>query len=111
MPVSNAIPNKMSKPNRFPEIFTDNSFAARLLNTGSRSFTIINEKTSAINASRIDSPKNCFIISVLCAPATFLIPTSLARFPERAVARFIKLIHAMNKIKNATKEKIVDVGH
>ena len=36
-----------------------------------------------------DSPKNCPISCFFWAPKTFFTPISLARFAERAVARFI----------------------
>ena len=39
-------------------------------------------------------------------PATFLMPTSFARFAERAVERFMKFTQAINKIKTAITEKI-----
>ena len=39
-------------------------------------------------------------------PATFLMPTSFARLAERAVERFMKFTHAMNKINTAITEKI-----
>ena len=79
-----------------------NCFAERLLRAGRKTATRITAKIRAINAMRIDSLKNCRIRSVLRAPTTFLIPISFARFADRAVDRFIKLIHANNKMPNAT---------
>ena len=62
---------------------------------------IITEKKVSSNAS----PINCPINADRMAPTTFRIPTSFARFAERAVARFIKLIQAISKIKMATMVK------
>ena len=39
-------------------------------------------------------------------PATFLMPTSFARFAERAVERFMKFTQAINKINKAITEKM-----
>ena len=70
---------------------------------------MINKKTAkarAINAIRVDSPKNCRIICDLFAPATFRRPISLERLDDFAVDRFIKLTHAINKTKRAMAVKI-----
>ena len=61
-----------------------------------------------INATRLkmtDSLRNWPINLCLKAPNVFLTPTSWARVAERAVDKFIKLIHARNKIKIAIPEK------
>ncbi len=61
---------------------------------------------SAMNDTKVDSVRNCQIRVFLSVPNTFLMPTSLALFAERAVDRFMKLMQAINKINNATAEKI-----
>ena len=53
-----------------------------------------------------DSPKNCFIRSFFLAPTTFLNPTSFALFTAFAVLRFMKLMQAIIKTKNAINENI-----
>jgi len=81
-------------------------FSEKLLKRGSRSSIIKIEIKTAIKLIRIDSPMNCFINCVLSAPKTFLMPTSLALFADLAVARFIKLMQAINSIKTPTTPKI-----
>ena len=60
-----------------------------LFNAGTKMMTnriaIVNE-TIVIN---IDSDKNCLINEPLCAPITFLIPTSNDLFIDLAVLRFM----------------------
>src|SRR3981081_679044 len=71
-------------------------------------------KNSAIrNASRkarmdiiIDSPRNCHTRAFFSAPSTLRTPTSAERLEERAVARFIKLIQAISKVKSAMEARI-----
>ena len=77
---------------------------ARVLNTGKNKYTKRSAKHIAANDKMIDSPKNCPIISILEAPTTFRIPTSLALFMERAVERFMKLIHAIKRMITAIIE-------
>ena len=60
----------------------------------------------AIKLNRIDSIKNCQTNSFLEEPNDFLTPTSKALLDPRAVARFIKLIHAMTIINKAIAENI-----
>ena len=55
----------------------------------------------AIITSKEDSTMNCQINCLRSDPTAFRIPTSFARFSERAVLRFIKLMHASNKTKTA----------
>ena len=64
------------------------------------------EIANAIKLIKMDSVKNCCTRPILSEPSTFLTPTSLARFDERAVDRFIKFTQAINKIKNAMPENI-----
>ena len=52
------------------------------------------------------SPMNCMISSPRLDPTLLRIPTSRALRSERAVARFIKLIQAISKIKPAIAENI-----
>ena len=52
-----------------------------------------------------DSPINCLISLALPDPNTFRTPTSLARCSDLAVARFMKLMQAINKIITAISEK------
>src|SRR5580704_7187904 len=66
-------------------------------------------KTAIIAAARVtmtDSIKNWAMRYFRGEPNTFLMPTSLALFEDLAVERFMKLIHAINKIKIAMAEKI-----
>jgi hypothetical protein len=60
-------------------------------------------ENSAIN---VDSVRNCWIRVLFSVPSTFRMPTSFARFAERAVDKFMKLIQAINKIKIAATEKM-----
>lgn len=60
-----------------------------------------------IKESNIDSLKNWMIIWTRRAPTVLRKPTSFARLDESAVDKFIKLMQAINSIKNATREKIV----
>ena len=54
----------------------------------------------------VDSPMNWPISCRRNAPSTLRMPTSCARPAERAVARFMKLMQAINRRKNATAEKM-----
>jgi hypothetical protein len=54
----------------------------------------------------MDSPRNCLINWRRLEPRTFLIPTSGAREEERAVARFMKLIHARRRTNRAAAENM-----
>ena len=67
---------------------------------GYRSFAMADQ------ARKIDSPKNCLINRDRSAPTTLRRPTSFIRFAERAVARFIKLIQAIRRMKKATEAKM-----
>src|SRR6478735_1595514 len=82
------------------------SLAASWLNNGSSSNAIKMASTNEKKLNKTDSVKNCVMRCERSEPATFLIPTSLARLAERAVERFIKFTQAINKIKMATTEKI-----
>src|SRR5450755_25942 len=52
----------------------------------------------------VDSERNWNIRSLRRVPRTLRMPTSRARFAERAVVRFIKLIQAISRMKMATAE-------
>ena len=62
--------------------------------------------TKAIVLISNDSPRNCFTNDCFCAPRTLRTPTSAERFEERAVDRFIKLIHAISKVNKAMEPRI-----
>src|SRR5688572_20338387 len=66
------------------------------LNEGKACCTKSMENEKAIKTINTDSTKNCAINWLRCEPIAFLTPTSLARFAERAVDKFIKLMHAIN---------------
>jgi hypothetical protein len=83
----------------------DNGLPVKLLKAGRNNSTIARAKTKAMAEMRIDSPRNCLMSCERLAPMTFRNPTSLERFMERAVARFMKLIHAMNNINAAISVK------
>src|SRR5688572_30375575 len=84
----------------------DNWAAEILPNTGKSTCTSNNasrnENTDKSNASPRNWRTNCFF----SAPKTLRMPTSAARLAERAVARFIKLIQAISKIKIATEARM-----
>jgi len=67
---------------------------------------IISASNKEIKLNRKDSPKNWKINFVLVAPTTFLTPTSFALFIDRAVDKLIKLMQAINNIKNAMLERV-----
>lgn len=72
-----------------------------VLKAGKTAATSKPPNATAVAASNRDSPMNCATRPLLCAPITLRTPTSLARCPLRAVARFIKLIHAMSRMIQA----------
>ena len=57
--------------------------------------------------SKNDSPMNCLIKSLWLAPVAFLTPISMALLDALAVARFMKLIHAIIWIKSAIRSRIL----
>ena len=77
----------------------------RLLNTGKTAPAIAMAIMVERIVSKMASPINCFINTMRNAPITFLTPTSFARLTDRAVARFIKLMQAISKIKTAIMVK------
>ena len=79
-------------------------FSVNRLKKGKRIRTSTAAQMTAKNVVIIASSMNCWKIAFLMAPETFLTPTSFARFKERAVARFIKFMHAINRIKAAIIE-------
>ena len=76
------------------------------LKRGSDSKTVPIAKRKERRLTKTDSVRNCTIKLFLRLPNTFLMPTSLARLDECAVERFIKLTHAISRIKIAIAEKI-----
>src|SRR5688572_13960578 len=68
-----------------------------LLNNGNDRQTINRAAINESKATNNDSPKNCWISWLLIEPIDFLIPTSRARVAERAVLKFMKLIHARSR--------------
>src|SRR5690349_6827188 len=84
----------------------EKTFPDTLPNNGSNNCVMAMAKTKAINAITIDSPRNCLISDCLSAPNTFLTPTSAERLEDLAVDKFMKLIHAINKVNNATEPKM-----
>src|SRR5688572_12698364 len=69
-------------------------FPARALNQLNEETTMINAKTNARRTTKNDSLKNWPINWDLIDPIDLRMPTSFALFSERAVLRFMKLIHA-----------------
>ena len=74
------------------------SFSTRVLNAGNVNQMTATATVVATADMIIDSTINWYINLLLPEPNTFRTPISLARFSLRAVARFIKLIHAINKM-------------
>src|SRR4030095_8253255 len=73
---------------------------------GSRSFVMASASTNAIVLINNDSPRNCFINELFSAPNTCRTPTSDERLEERAVDRFIKLMHAISRVNKAIEPRI-----
>ena len=73
--------------------------------TGKANAAIRSPRSSAIKLINTDSPMNCVTRECFSAPSTFLMPTSDDRFDERAVDKFIKLIHASRSVNNAMEPK------
>src|SRR5678815_3168252 len=82
------------------------SFCVSVLNKGRKNRASNKASIREMKHMMSDSPRNCFINDDLPAPITFLTPTSRARFSDRAVERFIKLMQAMNKMKMAIDASI-----
>src|ERR1700753_3083025 len=72
----------------------DICLSATRLNDDSASCTRINENAKATVDTNNDSLKNWLMSCFRNEPNVLRIPTSLARFSERAVLRFMKLIQA-----------------
>src|SRR4030095_8139177 len=106
IPVTNVNPRIISRKEGSKKL-TDKCFSVNVLKDGMISATISNERQIARNETNIDSPINCATNCLLPAPTTLRTPISLALRKERAVARFIKLIQAINKIITATIENIL----
>ena len=78
-----------------------NCFPATSENKGNNILVKASAKANAISDMRIDSPMNCQIRDFFSAPKTFRTPTSADLFEDRAVDRFMKLMHAINNVKRA----------
>src|SRR4029079_9180679 len=72
------------------------SLLVSLLKYGSAKNTMTSDKRNAITVMSIDSLKNWPINCLRREPTALRIPISFARFDERAVLRFIKLIQAIS---------------
>ena len=79
---------------------------ARLLKYGIKNSTTIIASAAEIKLIIVDSERNWKIRSFRVEPTTFLTPTSLARFADRAVERLTKLIQAKRRINNPMAENI-----
>ena len=77
-----------------------------LLNHGNESSTRIRAKASASKLRITDSLKNWVISKERFDPDAFRKPISRALVADLAVERFIKLMEAMTRIKNAIRAKI-----
>src|SRR6478735_9461708 len=64
-----------------------------------------NESINDRKTTKNDSLKNCCINWLFKEPTDFRMPTSLARFSERAVLKFIKLMQANSSTKIPTIPK------
>src|SRR5690242_16088927 len=71
-------------------------------NNSVKTMAIIN----AIKLIKTLSPRNWVIKDFFSAPKTFRTPTSAERFEDCAVARFIKLIQAISKVKMAIEARM-----
>ncbi len=80
-------------------------FPVRLLNQGNTAAMIPAAITSERRLVSTASPMNWLMSIFRCAPITLRRPTSRARFAEREVARFMKLITAISRMSNAMNEK------
>src|SRR6185312_104088 len=85
-------------------MFKERCLSTIKLNDGNNKETVIIARTKAMNVKMNDSQKNCTINCFLFDPSVFLMPTSFARFSLLAVERFMKLIHAINKMIIAMME-------
>ena len=86
---------RAGEPKRDSQVGTDQPPKGR-----KRNCTITRESPPEMTErSEMTSAMNWPISNPLPAPATFRIPTSFARFSLRAVLRFMKLIHAISRIK------------
>src|SRR6266487_301166 len=81
-------------------------FAETELKAGNKSSTKTIAKIKAIKLISTDSPRNCATKDFFSAPSTLRIPTSDERLEERAVERFMKLIHAINKVNIAMEARM-----
>src|SRR5215471_6083888 len=76
------------------------------LNAGNTSTVSNKEMITAMETKSIASLINCLMMDERKAPVTFRTPISFALLIERAVVRFMKLMHAISKIITATMLKI-----
>ncbi len=80
-------------------------FPVSSLNHGNVIEIITTARTSEKKLVNNASPMNCATSIFLWAPITLRSPTSLPRFADREVARFIKLITAIMSTRTAMNEK------
>ena len=96
----------MNKIQGFWNILKDKLFPASVLNGILKASVKPNAISMAIITKIKDSSMNWLVILFDADPRVLRIPTSLARLADLAVARFIKLIHAITMMKIAIAEKI-----
>ena len=101
-----AIRNKLRNVFGCNNISVSISLPDKKLKVGRTSITITTPRMIDIAEVKNDSPKNCHIRFFRFAPTTFLNPISLNLLTDLAVARFIKFIQAIKRIKTAITEKI-----
>src|SRR5215813_10762234 len=73
---------------------------------GSNNRVTPNAIAKAIKLISNDSPRNCLMREDFSAPNTFRIPTSAERLDERAVDKFMKLMHAISKVNKAIEARM-----
>src|SRR5687767_2573214 len=78
-------------------------FADNVLNQGNSAQAITIPKIKDTTLISVDSVRNWLTRFLRIEPTTFRRPTSFARFAERAVDRFTKLIHAITRMNAATE--------
>src|SRR5215211_6719843 len=86
-----------SNSNAAPEIYEKK---------GNDSKVMANARNKAIKLIKMDSPINRFTKEFFSAPRTFRMPTSVERFDERAVDKFMKLIQASRRVNKAMEPRI-----
>ena len=105
MPNTKVAPNKASQKTGFSNGI-EMSFPAKSLNAGSTKNATPTANKRDRKQIKPDSVKNCLMRSDLLEPRVFRTPTSLARFMDWAVDKFIKFTTANITKNKATKNKI-----